>query len=69
MSDIKTTWPKTHSEMILYYRKNPDRFIDDFIGVNLRWYQKMILKLIMKDGFHSDKTRPHEVGWLTEELR
>lgn len=23
----------------------------------------------MKDGFYSDKTRPHEVGGLTEELR
>lgn len=35
-----------------------DEFIKEYFGINLRVYQKIMLKLIMKDGFHSNfKTR------------
>ena len=39
-------WQKTYNEMISDYRENPDEFARDYLGINLRWYQKLMLRLM-----------------------
>lgn len=39
-------WQKTYSEMISDYREDPDEFTRDYLGINLRWYQKLMLRLM-----------------------
>lgn len=34
-------------EEIMYYMKNPYKFIEDFYGVKLHWYQKLWIKFII----------------------
>lgn len=43
-SDNKTYLDYLHE----YYQKHPDKFIEDFYGVKLLWYQRKFLKLSMK---------------------
>jgi len=31
-----------------YYEKNPHKFIEDYMGVKLMWYQKVLIKLLNK---------------------
>ena len=33
--------------IIYYYKKNPYKFIEDFYGVKLHWYQKLWIKFII----------------------
>lgn len=29
-----------------YYEEYPDKFIEDYLGIELMWYQKILIKLI-----------------------
>ena len=31
-----------------YYNHHPDKFIEDYLGIKLTWYQKAMLKIIDK---------------------
>lgn len=31
-----------------YWNSNPDKFLEDFYGIKLLWYQKIILKQMLK---------------------
>lgn len=36
---------KTFDELRDFYVRNPDLFLEQFIGIKLRWYQKIILRV------------------------
>ena len=38
----------TNEELIDYYRRNPIDFTKDILGVKLRWYQELYLRLLYK---------------------
>lgn len=37
-----------NEEFIKYWRKYPDKFVDEFFGVKLFTYQKLLLKILNK---------------------
>lgn len=39
------------SETLRWYRKYPDRFVEDMFGIKLSWYQKIALRFLRKDYF------------------
>jgi len=34
-----------------YYRANPQRFVKEFLGIELKWFQKIIIWAMMKYDF------------------
>lgn len=41
---------KKYQEQFQYWKSNPNKFIEDFYGLKLFWYQKLIIKQILKVG-------------------
>lgn len=39
---------KKYQEQFHYWQCNPDKFMEEFYGIKLYWYQKLMLKQIMK---------------------
>lgn len=39
------TLSKKQIEKIKYYRKNPAKFLEDYYGIKLYWWQKALLKI------------------------
>ena len=37
-----------------FYLRNPDIFIENWFNIKLKWYQKIVLKQIMRDKKFSD---------------
>lgn len=38
-----------NTKKIEYWKKNPDRFLEDFFGIKFFWYQRVLLKIIAKE--------------------
>ena len=38
-----------NTEKIEHWKKNPDRFLEDFFGIKFFWYQRVLLKIIAKE--------------------
>ncbi len=34
-----------------YYRANPQRFVSEVLGINLKWFQKILLWVMMEYNF------------------
>ena len=39
---------KEQIEIVTYYRRNPSKFLQNYYGIKLYWYQKLLLKLLDK---------------------
>lgn len=42
-TDINST------EKFEYWKKSPDKFLEEIFGIKLFWYQKILLKIIAKE--------------------
>lgn len=37
-----------HQDRIDYYKRNPYKFCEEMLGIKLKWYQELYIKLYMK---------------------
>jgi hypothetical protein len=37
------------TEKFEYWKKSPDKFLEEIFGIKLFWYQKILLKIIAKE--------------------
>lgn len=35
-----------------YYRENPQRFVKDFLNINLKWFQKIIIYALIHNHYN-----------------
>lgn len=38
----------TYQNLIDYYKKNPYKYCEDVLGIKIKWYQKLYLKLMLR---------------------
>lgn len=37
----------TYINLINYYKKNPHKYLEDVLGIKIKWYQKIYLKIML----------------------
>lgn len=45
----KTLKDKMNESWHEFYLRNPDIFVEDWFNIKLKWYQKIVLKQMMRD--------------------
>lgn len=48
MENIDKTIVSRYDEIYSYYKANPFKFIDDYMGVELKYHQKILIKFYYK---------------------
>lgn len=49
MSELELAKDKMNEAWREFYLRNPDIFIEDWFNIKLAWYQKIVLKQMMRD--------------------
>ena len=49
MSELELAKDKMNESWREFYLRNPDIFIENWFNIKLKWYQKIVLKQMMRD--------------------
>ena len=49
MSELELSKDKMNEAWREFYLRNPDIFVEDWFNIKLKWYQKIVLKQMMRD--------------------
>lgn len=49
MSELELVKDKNDEVWREFYLRNPDIFVEDWFNIKLKWYQRIILKQMMRD--------------------
>ena len=49
MSVIELAKDKMKEDWREFYLRNPDIFVEDWFNIKLKWYQRIVLKQMMRD--------------------
>jgi hypothetical protein len=41
-------WKENYRRIKDFYSRNPNKFAEDYLGIKLKWYQKVLLEIIDK---------------------
>lgn len=54
MSELELAKEKNDESWREFYLRNPDIFVENWFNIKLKWYQKIVLKQIMRGKKFSD---------------
>ena len=60
---------RKYQEQFQYWNNNPDKLLEDFYGIKLFWYQKIILKQMLKIVKRNEKIHDNKKELKNLELR